>query len=248
MEKITGGYYIKARKIQQSEIAHCSPAVREIWDWLLMNANHKPSKDGRIKRGQLLRSYEDIREGLKWYVGYRTMRYSEDVTKKAMKALRRHLMISTMKAPGGVLITICNYDNYQDQKNYESTYEGTNEGTTKAPGWHQGGTIYNNKNVKNVKNERSKKKKIPELSEFLSYAEKSCKKANVGYKGLKFAIESKYQFWKDADWKDGNGKVIENWKNKFNNTLPYLRPIQNEQKGNIGTKEDFGNKTGRIDL
>lgn len=155
-EQIAGGYYLKARKIQQSDISTCSPAVREIWDWLLMNANHKNSRDGRIKRGQLFRTYEDIREGLKWYVGYRKERYSEDVTKKAMKALRRHGMITTTKAPGGVLITICNYDFYQNPKNYEGTNEGTNEGTAKAPSRHQGGTTYKNKNEKNVKNEKKK--------------------------------------------------------------------------------------------
>ena len=157
-QQIADGYYIKARKIQQSDIAHCSPATREIWDWLLMNANHKESENGSIKRGQLFRSLKEIREGLKWYVGYRTERYSEDVTKKAMKALRKHLMITSMKAPGGVLITICNYSFYQNPENYESTNGSTNEGTTKAPLRHQGGTIYNNKNEKNEKNKNKKNK------------------------------------------------------------------------------------------
>lgn len=153
MDKIKGGYYIKARKIQNSEISHYSPAVREIWDWLLMNANHKNSKNGRIKRGQLFINYNDIRDGLKWKIGYRTERYSEDVTKKAMMALRRLLMITTMKAPGGVLISICNYDFYQNPKNYDGTNEAPTAAPTAAPSPHQGGTIYNNKNVKNVKNE-----------------------------------------------------------------------------------------------
>ena len=42
--KIKGGYYIKARQIQQSKIAYAPPYVREIWDWLLMQANHTDVK------------------------------------------------------------------------------------------------------------------------------------------------------------------------------------------------------------
>ena len=42
--KIKGGYYIKARQIQDSEIAHSPPHFREIWDWLIKEANHKDKK------------------------------------------------------------------------------------------------------------------------------------------------------------------------------------------------------------
>ena len=165
-QQIAGGYYIKARKIQQSDIAHCSPATREIWDWLLMNANYKESKDGSIKRGQLFRSYEDIREGLKWYIGYRTERYSEDVMKASMKTLRRHLMITTTKTPGGVLITICNYDFYQDSKNYEDPNEITNEDPMKTLRRPQGATIYNKKVKKKKKEDLSLFFKEDSLKEF----------------------------------------------------------------------------------
>lgn len=145
--KINGGYYIKARKIQESKIQRKPPHVREIWDWLLMNANHsdKKYKGYTIKRGQLFRTYKDIRDGLAWYVGYRKTTYSESQTKKAMMALREARMIDTMKGPCGVLITILNYDYYQDPKNYERTNERTNERTTN-------GTTINNKNEKNENN------------------------------------------------------------------------------------------------
>lgn len=135
MGKIKGGYYLKARCIQNSWIATAPPYVREIWDWLLKEANHSDGKSGNhiIKRGQLFRSYQDIRDGLKWTIGYRTCRYNENQTKKAMKALRKELMITTMKELGGVLITICNYDFYQHPKNYDRTNERTNESTTREP-------------------------------------------------------------------------------------------------------------------
>lgn len=155
--KITGGYYIKARKIQESSIQRQPPYVREIWDWLLMNANHHDIRYNGflVKRGQLFRSYQDIRDGLCWYVGYRKEMYNENQTKKAMKYLRDALMIASTKEPGGVLITILNYDKYQDPKNYEITSERTNERTNEELMKNQC-IPDNNKNEKNEKNEKKK--------------------------------------------------------------------------------------------
>lgn len=147
LTKIKGGYYIKARSIANGDISKCAPAVREIWDYLLREANHSDAHYGGrvIKRGQLFREYITIREALSWNVGYRRKMYSEDVTKKAMKALRSLSMITTARAPGGVLITVCDYDTLQDPSSYEGTSESTSEGTTKAPMRHQCGTTTNKK-------------------------------------------------------------------------------------------------------
>lgn len=149
--KIPGGYYIKARAIQKSNIMRQPPHVREIWDYLLMNANHSDRKYGgySIKRGQLFRTYKQIREDLSWNVGWRKETYNENQTKKAMKFLREALMIDTTKEPGGVLITICNYELYQDPRNYERTSERTNERTIDEPSTNQPAPY--NKNVEEVK-------------------------------------------------------------------------------------------------
>lgn len=154
---IQGGYYLKARCIQNSKIASSPPYVREIWDWLLKEANHTDGKYRHytIKRGQLFRTYKEIREGLAWYVGYRKCMYNENHTKKAMKALREYRMIDSTKELGGVLITICNYDKYQSPKNYERTNESTIESTTKEPMKNQG-IPDNNKNDKNDNEETLK--------------------------------------------------------------------------------------------
>jgi hypothetical protein len=133
--KIPGGYYIKARAIQKSSIMRQPPHVREIWDYLLMNANHSDNKYGgySVKRGQLFRTYKQIREDLSWNVGWRKETYNENQTKKAMKFLRESLMIATAKEPGGVMITVLNYNYYQDPANYERTSEGTDERTIEEP-------------------------------------------------------------------------------------------------------------------
>ena len=76
---------------------------------------------------------------------------------------------------------------------------------------------------------------IPLLIEFLEQSEISCKKANLNFKQLKFAIESKYETWVADGWKDGHGKKIKNWKNKISNTLPFLKAIKQKTTTQYGT-------------
>jgi hypothetical protein len=130
---IEGGYYIKARCVQESEIAHCPPHFREIWDWLLLKANHKERKlSGKtLQRGQLLTSYKGISDGLSWKVGYRLERYKKWEIEKAMKWLTKTLMVATTKTTRGMVVTVLNYDKYQNQKNYESDNGSDNKATVK---------------------------------------------------------------------------------------------------------------------
>lgn len=150
MALIQGGYYLKARSIQNSEIAHCPPHIREIWDWLIKEANHKDCKtNGKIiMRGEVFCSYEDIIEGLSWYVGWRKTSYSRSDCETAMKWLRKATMITTRKTTRGMVISIVNYDKYQNPTNYENHTE-TYRRTTLEPQTRH--TI--NKNEKNEKKE-----------------------------------------------------------------------------------------------
>lgn len=129
MATIKGGYYIKARRIQESEIAHSPPHFREIWDWLLKEANHKDNKvDGKIiERGQCFCTYNSILDGLSWKVGWRKQRYKKSGCENAMKFLRSRSMVTTTKTTRGIIVTILNYNKYQDPKNYESHNESHNE-------------------------------------------------------------------------------------------------------------------------
>ena len=163
MVKIKGGYYIKARCIKNSTIANSPPYVREIWDYLLREANHKDNKYSSyaLKRGQLFRSYREIRDALSWKVGYRTERYNENQMKMGMRYLMKQLMITVMKQPRGNIITILNYDFFQNPKNYEATNEATNETTNGQPMGNQG-VLSINKNDKNVNNKK-------EISDSIEY-------------------------------------------------------------------------------
>lgn len=155
MVKIEGGYYIKARCIKNSAIANSPPYVREIWDYLLREANHTDNKYSgyTLKRGQLFRSYREIRDALSWKVGYRTERYNENQMKMGMRYLMKQLMITVMKQPRGNIITILNYDFFQNPKNYETTSETTSETTNGQPMGNQG-VLSINKNDKKKKNDK----------------------------------------------------------------------------------------------
>ena len=163
-EYIPGGYVLKPRSIENSWIAHASPVVREVWDWLTRNANHKSGKyDGyEIARGQKFTSITEIREALSWHVGYRKMSYSVNQMKHTMKVLRSNSMITTTNHPRGMVVSICNYDKYQTPSNYESTNESTDESSINQPSINRQSPSIN-KNVKNDNNEKNGKKEYSDL-------------------------------------------------------------------------------------
>ena len=133
--KIPKGFYLKARVIQESDIAHKPPHYREIWDWLLMTANHQNRKvHGKvIRRGQLHCTIEDIREGLHWRVGYRKERYSQDDCENAIRWFKAVGMITTARTTRGAIVTTCNYGYYQNPKNYSVTRSVTkNQSVTES--------------------------------------------------------------------------------------------------------------------
>jgi len=194
---IPGGYILKSRKIKDSPVHRMPPYVREIWDYCLREANHHNANYGPhiVERGQLFRTYKDIREDLCWYVGYRKMMYNENHTKKAMKALREAGMITTSKELGGVLITVLKYDYYQDKKNYERTKEGTTESTTIEP-LKNHPIPANNKKNKKKKEEIEKPENITNQTwnDFLVHRKK--KKASVTQTVINTFIEEA----KKAGW------------------------------------------------
>ena len=156
MGKIPGGYYIKARQIKYSAIAHAPPHIREIWDYLIREANHSgKKKNGEILgRGQVFTSYDEIREDLHWMVGWRKHRYTKDQCESAMKFLRKPQrngpMITTRKTTRGLIITVCNYGFFQDQKNYENHNDNHNENHNETGDSPQTADTID-KNEKNVK-------------------------------------------------------------------------------------------------
>jgi hypothetical protein len=120
------GYVSLHRQIFDSKFYRISPVTREVFIWLLLQANHR---DNAIcKRGQCIRSHKDIQEGLHWFKGFHKKTYTLRKIENSMKGLRKVGMCVTRKVTHSTLITICNYDKYQTQNSNECDYEGGYEG------------------------------------------------------------------------------------------------------------------------
>ena len=130
---IKDGYILISRRIDGSKISEFPPHVREIWLYLLRKANYTDRivSGITIKRGQLLTSYKEIIKDLSWFVGYRKESYKKHHCEISTKLLTKEQMVTTTKTTRGILITICNYDYYQDPKNYETDSENFKKATRK---------------------------------------------------------------------------------------------------------------------
>lgn len=199
--KIEGGYIMIARKIDWSSIAESPPYAREVWFYLLRAANFQ---DNHIcKRGQTIRRYIDIREALKWYVGWRKHMYTIAQCENAMKLLVKANMITKRRTTRGLCITICNYDTYQTPANYESQFHSP---VTKVEGEPQSSQMINKKDNKEKKKELTRKFIPPTLQDVTDYA-----------KSRNSSLEPKvfFEYFDVSGWADSRGNKVKNWKQKF---------------------------------
>jgi hypothetical protein len=132
--KIPGGYILLARKTLESEIMDKPPLYFKLWGWMLLQAKFRP-KNG-LKRGQFKTSIKEMQAAMAHHVGYRKETPTVKQIRKAYEGLTKGSMIGTTKGTDGLIVTILNYDKYQNQKNYEGHHEGHHEG-------EEGGTPYN---------------------------------------------------------------------------------------------------------
>jgi hypothetical protein len=195
---IRKGFILKARKIEDSEIAHAPPHVREVWDLILRKANFKDYRCGGtiIRRGQWLTTYTEIQELLHWRIGFRKVTYSRWQIEWAMKKLRTWVMIATQKATRGLFITVVNYDLYQTPDNYDCHTDCHNDCHNDATGQRRMG--------KNVKKEEGAfapptPTQVDEYAILIGYH-----KPNLG--------RDFCQKYDALDWRIKGGKKMENWK------------------------------------
>lgn len=130
--KITGGYFIIARKMFDGELMSKPPLHMKLWAWMLNSAFWKDGE--KLNRGQFHTSIEEMREAMSYKVGYRKETPTKDEIRSAYEAFTKATMITTTKTTRGMIITICNYSLYQNFKNYEPHNEPHNEDTTNPTG------------------------------------------------------------------------------------------------------------------
>ncbi len=113
-EAISGGYIILARKIVNSEIWEKPVSWRAIWTHILLKVNWKDT--ARMKMGQGYFSWPTERLLLKGV--------TEKQWANVLLWLKNKEMIKKHKSKLGCIITVCNYERYQDPSLY-------NKGTVK---------------------------------------------------------------------------------------------------------------------
>lgn len=242
---INGGFYLKARCIQNSEISTAPPHVREIWDWILKEANYKDTKI--CKRGQCVRTYSDILEGLKWFVGYRKMMYKKHQCENALKWLRKADMIATAKTTRGIVITVCNYDKYQIPANYDC-YTKVD---TKATMMLQPPATINN-NEKKDNNEKNDKDYTVDFESFWNTYQKkgNKKKSFIQWKKLKpeqiVELNKKVEAYVSSTPDIQYRKNAETWLNPknehWNDELVQQKPKFEQTSINFNNNEQFNFK------
>jgi len=154
------GYILESRSILDSDIWEKPPLYFKVWHYLLLKARFAPG--GGLKRGQLFTSINEIREACSYRIGYRKVKPSKKEIWGIIDWLRsphernydgnsRGTMIVTTKVTHGMVVTICNFNHYQDPNNYESNNESNDENRTKE--------LRKERQGNNKKEERYKKDK-----------------------------------------------------------------------------------------
>jgi len=202
------------RKILESQVWTSEPFSRgQAWVDLLLLANHEYGffylRDHKIEvqRGQVGWSHLKLSQRWKW---------SRTKVKRFIKDLEKEQQVIQQQSHSTSIITILNYDEYQEKVQQEDNRNAT--------GMQQKDT-----NKKN-KEETKKNKEVPAFEDFLSYALEN--KPDVNHESVKL----KYKAWKENGWKDGKGQPVKNWKSKLLNTLPHL---QSQEKPKRGYQNDF---------
>lgn len=127
--KIPGGFILKARKtLSNSVLADGPPLYSKLWDWMLMQAFWKDGDN--LKRGQFATSTRQMQEAVSWKIGYRKRLPTRQEIRSSYEAFTNNHMINHTKTTRGMVITICNYDIYQNPANYEQPTEQPDGHTT----------------------------------------------------------------------------------------------------------------------
>ncbi len=119
-----------SRKLLESGIMEKPPLYHKLWIWMLMQSRFKDHRN--LKRGQFFTSLERMREAMAYKVGCCTRKPTKKEIRGVIDFLSKGTAVVTTKVTHGMIITILNYDYYQNVKNYEGHNEGHSVGQGKG--------------------------------------------------------------------------------------------------------------------
>lgn len=164
---IPGGYILLARKLFESEMMEKPPLYFKLWGWMLARAMWKDGE--KLKRGQLVTSIAEMQQAMSYRIGWRREVPTKDEIRSAYEAFVRAEMISTRKTTRGMVVTVLNYELYQNPESYEAhtraaqvceVPEDTHEAPrkpTRKPTHSNTLTVCNNDDFCNVKTQEAHK-------------------------------------------------------------------------------------------
>lgn len=158
-----------------------------------------------IKRGQFITSIQKL-----------TLELNNCTTQKIrtfLRLLEKDKIINIQTTSKLTIITVCKYDSYQ------ALQQTSNKPTTNQQQTNNKPITTENKENKENK-EEIKKKNIPTYEIFKTHAKEKCKVVNLVYNESKLRL--KYDAWIENEWKDGNDRIIKNWKSKLTNTIGFI--------------------------
>lgn len=96
----------------------------KLWVWMLGKAFWR--NGDKLKKGQFVTTIAEMQKVGGHKIGYRTRELTKGEVRSAYEAFTKNTMINTTKTTRGMIITICNYDKYQNPDNYEQHNEQHN--------------------------------------------------------------------------------------------------------------------------
>lgn len=120
--KIPGGFIIIARKLLESDLMETPPLWFKLWCWMLIKASH--TDHGNLERGQFFTTYGEMQKAMSYFIGARKIVPTMRQIRRPLERFTKVKMAVTSKVTHGIIITIVNYDYYQNPINYEGHTEG----------------------------------------------------------------------------------------------------------------------------
>jgi hypothetical protein len=191
-----------ARQMLKSGLMDKPPLLFKLFLWLLKEARYTDQVNGNLKRGQLFTTISEMQDAMSHKIGYRKKTPSRDQIRKSYESLTKAAMITTMKTTRKLIITICDYDYYQNPKNYEPHTEAHTESARRPNSAH---TIKKKVERKGKKGGRQGLHPLPDDFELKEkHREWAIEKGYVDL-NLDFVTE------KFIDYYRGNGKAYKDW-------------------------------------
>lgn len=181
------------------------PEMVQLFIWLLLNANYTDKKwQGQvIKRGQILTTTPKIMEAL---------RLSERQTRTCIGRLKSTGEVSVKTTNRFTIITICNYDRYQND-NFENDGQNDGQNVTQATDKRRtsDGRLYDRLNVSNNNNNNNN------ISVCNAHAHEEKERDDIfkifflkNFVNPAYEVERFYNHYEAQGWDRGNGQKITN--------------------------------------